>query len=436
MFRLVARFDPERKFTKKVISISLKIYNLASKKTEDDFFICIGSLGPGGAERQWANIAINLKIRGFNPRIVILNDLSISSNWILDDLNYYGVDIISITKYHPSWFSRLIPFPMLFLETNSLNSFETLVSWYRNNIEFRKSLKLFCARQPLSVLISLDYSNLIFGTAGVYSRLNDIRISLRSVAPNHYDLEDFMKSDWLNLYRDLYLNQNIKWAANASHLNSSYANYLGCTERHDVALIPNELYISPHLLSDATNLSSVCDCSSFHILGLMRMSKEKSPESWLEFIKYLNIQFPKEFHFIIVGDGIMRKSIEKKVDLLKKNGLTIDMREPTDFVFPYFLLFGLVISSSIVEGHSNLEIEASYFGMKVINLFNQKNAYLESHMSTLPNNLINIESFQSYTETVFSIYSEERSRKISRDIFPKDQMFKKLSQMVDKILDL
>lgn len=434
VFNIYSKLDPHRKIAFKLLAFVKYLQKYLNRNNQNKVFICIGSLGPGGAERQWANIAINLKIRGFNPEIVTLNNLDTSSSWIVNDLNVYKIRVVSICNYNPSVnLIHHLSFFLLFTCKSNV-SFRYLLKWYRENVDFRKALKLLVSNAPSKVLIALDYSNIIFGNAALFAGVEDIRISMRSIAPDNYDLQDFSQDDWRHLYRDLYLSNRIRWISNANHLNESYADYFTTNPRDYVEVIPNVFYFSPQSLERLSTIDSPCKCSRFHILGMMRLSYEKSPESWLEFIKFIELLKPNFFHFILVGNGVLLPKIKNIVRLLKNNNLDIDFVESEDFIFPYFLLRGVIVSSSLVEGHANLGLEASYFKMDLIKLFDQQQSSLNFNINSLPSHLFRLDSMAKVFEEIQNNIELDKTAQITNmTIAPS---FNLLTALVKRTIEL
>jgi hypothetical protein len=85
------------------------------------------------------------------------------------------------------------------------------------------------------------------------------------------------------------------------------------------------------------------------------------------------------FHFILYGSGIQKKGVLSRIYYLKSHGVNIDYGGHSDFIFNIFYEKGLVMSTSLFEGHSNLEEEARMFHYNYIKIFDQRNINIESN---------------------------------------------------------
>jgi len=361
--------------------LASKVMNSRIKNQTNFVLLCIGSLANGGAERQWANIAIGLKNRGYSPILVTENNLSGSSNWIVKDLDFYDIPVIAISEKKLK-FREFLKYKYKFLYLDK--TFDSIYNDICQNIDFDETFISVCEivkeYQPKAIISALDPVNINFGLSGLLQNVPKISMSFRSVAPNNYN-EIFSISNFkYRIYRYLYFNPSITVNANSEHGGESYRKYFDDTEKEiDIKIIQNSTILSDDILGNLKELRNTECCSKFHIFGAMRLSPEKSPLSWLDVIDFINYRNPQDFHFILYGEGIQKNEVLSRLSYLKSRGLDVDYRGYTDFILPIFFEKGLVISTSLFEGHSNLEEEAKMFQYSYIKVFDQNNIIILNH---------------------------------------------------------
>lgn len=358
-----------------------KVINSRIKNGTNFVLLCIGSLANGGAERQWANIAIGLKNKGYSPVLVTENNLSGSSNWIVNDLDFYQIPVIAVSDKKLKFKEFLkYKYKFLFLDKTFNSIYKDICQNIDSDDSFISVCEIVKEYQPKAIMSALDPININFGLSGLLQKVPKISMSFRSVAPNNYN-DIFSINDYkYRIYKHLFFNPRIKVNANSEHGGDSYRNYFEDTKKEiHIKIIRNSTLISDVTLDSLKKLKNAECCSKFHIFGAMRFSPEKSPLSWLDVIEFINYRNPKDFHFILYGDGIQKNEVFSRLSFLKYRGIDVDYRGYTDFILPIFLEKGLVISSSLFEGHSNLEEEAKIFHFKYIKVYDQNNINILNH---------------------------------------------------------
>lgn len=358
-----------------------KIHNSRTNSKAEVILICIGSLGNGGAERQWANIAIGLKHEGYIPIIVTENNLTGASNWIAEDLESFNIPVISVEDKLMKRKDLLkSQYKLLFLQ----EKFDEIYTELCQKIDFDETFIAVCEIvkefRPTAIITALDPININFCISGLLERVPKIVMSFRSVAPDNY--KDLAKMDDFDfkIYKYLYFNSSIIKTSNSEHGTKSYRSYFqDREEKISVTLIPNSTVLTDIAKKKLTSASATKCCSKFHIFGAMRFSPEKSPHSWLDFVEFISIRNQSDFHFILYGSGIQKNEVLRRIYYLKSHGMNIDYGGYSDFIFDIFYKKGLLISTSLFEGHSNLEEEAGLFEYKYIKTFEQTNINIKTH---------------------------------------------------------
>jgi hypothetical protein len=327
--------------------------------------VCIGSLGHGGAEKQWVLLAAGLKALGYTPIFIIQQNLNEASPSYVKFLNEQNINIISISDIRD--FSNAIikdnyfPEQKYFYE-ESLREFTKL---YNDQDQILKyTIKYLSNSGFSSLFIALDYANIFFGSAGLIANIPKLLISFRSISPSFYHENDFAPE----LYKSIVERDEVVLHGNAEHVLQSYNMYFQN---------PKEINLISNLQYDLDNNEyEKCPCGKFHILGFMRLSREKNPQAWCRAAEYIfdNLEF--KFHFILSGNGPDFSKIFDEIIRLKLKGLDIELTYSQDSVASMRKFFpGLLINSSLTEGHSNLLIESNSINYPTYSLYE---SYLDS----------------------------------------------------------
>ncbi len=121
------------------------------------------------------------------------------------------------------------------------------------------------------------------------------------------------------------------------------------------------------LFKNFDNYRNFSFLSSPKIIGMISCLKEqKSPEDLVEIANILvNIENNKNFYFFIVGDGILRKKLELKINYynLENNFFLLGWRNDIDLVLKTFDIFVL---TSIFEGLPMSILEAMASSVPVV----------------------------------------------------------------------
>ena len=354
------------------ISFQPETTELDSKKIG----VCIGSLGHGGAEKQWILLAAGLKALGYTPIFIIQQNLNNASAKYVKFLNDQEINIVSISDFrdfsNASFKDSNIPEQNYFSE-ESLRQFNKL---YDDNDQILKYTINYLSKSGISSLfIALDYANIFFGSAGLIANIPKLLISFRSISPNFYRENDFAP----DLYKSIIQRDEVVLHGNAKHVLQSYNDYF-----QD----PKEIHFIPNLQYDLDDRNyENCPCGNFHFLGFMRFSREKNPIAWCRAAEYIFDNLESKFHFILSGNGPEFSTIFDEVIRLKLKGMDIELVYLDDSIKSMRKFSpGLLINSSRTEGHSNLIIEANSINYPTFSLYDN---FLDSSGDHLINYLPN-----------------------------------------------
>ena len=331
--------------------------------------VCIGSLGHGGAEKQWVLLAVGLKLLGYSPTFVIQQNLNEASKPYVNLLNAHEINIVSISDLRDySDFDSKVLFDLgkLNLNQKSISEFNNLLNHENKILEY--TIKYFSNSNFSTMYAALDYSNIVFGISGLLLDIPKCLISFRSLSPRFYLENDVSPA----LYKAITENNSVLIHANSEHAAFDYSEYLATSKKIEV--IPNLDFNLDPIVQER------CTCNKFHVLGMMRFSREKSPISWLKAAEILFDNLDFKIHFILSGAGNQYQLIKESVIRLKLKGLDIDL-EYIDNSISAMTKYspGLMLVTSLTEGHSNLISEAKSAGYPIYLLFDITNTDIPNH---------------------------------------------------------
>ena len=376
-------------FTKVEYEIDKTIIHTSESKKENDVAICIGSLGHGGAEKQWIFLAVGLKYLGYNPIFFIQQNLNEASKTYLNFLDQHEINIISLSDlrdYTDILSTNIENLNYDFIPNNAKSEFSRLLKDEDKILDV--TIRYFAFRKFQYLFVALDYANIFFGISALINNFPNILLSFRSLSPNYYFENNFAK----NLYNFIYTHKSVKSSANSEHVIVSYSQYFDSNK--EIRLTPNlnGIIYGPE--------KEICNCDKFHIVGLLRFSREKGPMEWLDAAEYVHDSVDYKIHFILSGQGVLLDQVRTRVKDLKLMGLDIDLTyiENSNLIFNQ-TSHGMLLTSSFTEGSSNLILEAEAFKFPYFSLFKTnttsvekapKSTYLNSNLIDFVNTHIKL----------------------------------------------
>jgi glycosyltransferase involved in cell wall biosynthesis len=326
--------------------------------------VCVGSLGPGGAERQ-----VVMTLEALADDLVVRPTLMCDwltrfpgGDFFLPKINSERVDVIELPESPRD--SDLRDFASLARQAgiwwNNLPQRHGI--WERVALYRSALLEL----RPQVVHVWMEPSSLFVGLAAVILGVPKVVLSTRSVAPYHFPIyQEFFRP----LYQSLAEFPQVQLVNNSEAGARSYAKWLGLP-RSQFAVIRNGLMGGEFLPPDRDAVIALRariglpEGSGPVIGGIFRLSEEKRPLLWVAAAVEVLRQEPNA-SFMIVGDGGMRSEIEQRArdvgiaDRLFLVGNCEDVRVP-------LALFTLLLLTSRQEGLPNVLIEAQAQGVPVV----------------------------------------------------------------------
>jgi glycosyltransferase involved in cell wall biosynthesis len=266
----------------------------------------IGSYGPGGAERQICLLADELKRRGCAVRLLAQLDFDVHGhrvNWLRER----GIPCHALNTHQPH---VLLPASTLPRQN------EVLAMLPRHARLDCMALCAWLALEPPDVLhCYLDNSNVIGAHAGLLTGVPAVRVSARSVNPEHYP---WCESWWRNGYVNILRYPQVALEANSRFAAGDYRNWLDLPAEPEV--IPNAVKLegdNPALPKSRRNLRIKFGLSEHTpvVLAVLRLSEEKCPFIMLLTLEALRRRLPAVC-FLHAGIGPMQTEVEQLTESL------------------------------------------------------------------------------------------------------------------------
>jgi glycosyltransferase involved in cell wall biosynthesis len=221
------------------------------------------------------------------------------------------------------------------------------------------------ARRPQVAHLWLDEINTKGGVAAVLAGVPKIIVSQRSLPPTNFAFhQPYMRET----YRWLSRRPNVIMINNSEAGARAYEAWLGLP-RGTIGVVRNgyafsDSEIALHQAARGRYREQIGIPAGASVVGaVMRLSEEKQPQMWLE-IAARTRSAMRDVHFLIVGDGPLRRSLEKRAaqpDLRGSVHFIGHLRDALDAIADMDLL----LLTSRVEGLPNVLVEAQFLGVPV-----------------------------------------------------------------------
>jgi len=327
--------------------------------------LVIGTLGPGGAERQAKETVTALASR--HDADISCLVMFLEQEWqrfFLDDVRGAGVDVRQVHESGD---------PLALLSQVEHPDASRIARVIRSTIpaelhDIALYAREFLVRQPDVVHLWLDEINTKAGMAALLTGVPRIVLGMRSVNPTHFALfQPYMRA----AYRVL-LERTQVGALNNSEVGAmSYERWLDVAPGR-ITVVRNGFDFSGFTdrsspeATAAYRRSLGIPLDALVVGGVMRLSEEKRPLLWLETAEFVLARLP-DVHFLLIGDGVLRSAVESRI---AERGLSHRVHVPGYARDTYAAMpaMNLLFLSSSFEGLPNVLIEAQALGVPVVTM--------------------------------------------------------------------
>lgn len=319
----------------------------------------IGSLQPGGAERQLCNCAIGQHRLGFDVTVLVLWEPENEHNHFGDLLASAGVPVRVAGSVMAAGFVERMA---------RIRNPKRVLGHVPG--EFRPfALDVFgevLVDEPDIFHAWLDHSNIWGGLGAYLAGAPLIVMSLRNVNPTHFS---YLSTPYFRpMYQWFAMDERVRFINNSEAGAADYREWLGLPGER-ISVVRNGV--------DLSNLRPACGeaLSAFReelglrggervITGVFRLSEEKQPLLFLEVAKRLLERF-EDLRFVVAGIGPLESEMRA---FMSENGLDrrIHLLGRRTDVATIFSAATLTLLCSRQEGTPNVLLESQWLGCPVV----------------------------------------------------------------------
>lgn len=313
----------------------------------------IGTLGPGGSERQLVLTLKALKERGYGPlTLACVNLLGSVERFFLPEIEAAGIAVGRIGPdssdsgvFAAGRVAGLLP--------------KTLA-------DVRDYAATIAAANPAIVQLWLDEVNVKGGIAAVICGVPRVILCLRSLPPFNFSFhQPYMRE----AYRWLARQPAVLLVSNSDAGGRAYETWLGLA-KGTIRCISNGFAFDESRLRsyragrDAYRARMGIVREVPLVGGVFRMTEEKRPFLWIEIAAAVRHALPRT-RFLLVGDGPLRKDLERRAS-------TVDLAGSVQFVgherdaLRAIAAMDVFLLTSRIEGLPNVLVEAQALGVPVV----------------------------------------------------------------------
>jgi glycosyltransferase involved in cell wall biosynthesis len=320
--------------------------------------LVVGTLGPGGSERQVVNTAIGLKqLHGMDVTVACIDISGPSTAFYRETLEDAGIVCIEVgCQTEP-------------LEGNggALRDLGLSRLWRSlagaNARQVEAFCALFLARRPEIVHCFLDQTNVSAGTAAVACGVPRVVLSMRSVAPDNFwpDTRVLRAA-----YRLMAGRTDAVFSNNSAAGAADYRRWLHLPHL-EIQVVPNGIDLSAFqsVAEDKATLRERFGIPEDALVlgGVMRLTEEKRPDLWVRSAIEISRRHPNTW-FVLAGHGPMMPDIRQMFERARVSQVTLP--GSINDVAAIYRMLDVFLLTSRMEGLPNVLIEAQAAGVPVV----------------------------------------------------------------------
>lgn len=356
-----ATWEDRVRFLDPLVSCQADVRDLKERKCALRVVHLIGSLQPGGAERQLCNCVLGQHRLGMNVSVLLINNTEREYGHYASMLSQAGIAVkIAGEQFNPS-IEKAIGCGRFAGVDRLLASIPT---------EFCPcALDVFgeLLLDPPDVFHSwLDHPNVWGGMAALFAKIPRIVLSTRNVNPTHFP---YLASPYISaMYRQYAHSDTVRFINNSHAGAQDYACWLGQPIDKFAVVLNGVDFSEIGRAGDGAVRAFREEINVPHsarvVAGVFRLSEEKQPLAFLEVARRL-IERHDDVYVVIAGIGPYDDQMN---ELIRKKGLAarIRMLGRREDVATLFSTAYMKLLCSRQEGTPNVLLEAQWLGCPVV----------------------------------------------------------------------
>lgn len=323
----------------------------------DRLVLAIGTLGPGGAERQGAYTAGGAIGRGGLQTYVVCEHLEPPADFFRPYVESRGATVLLVPSSPPE-----LADPELRAIHQQLDEDYRGLGFGDIFIQIVRYASLLRAIRPAVVHSWMDYCNVLCGSAAALVGVPGLLLGCRSMAPDHFHIfQPYMRAG----YRSLIGRRPALMLNNSRAGAADYARWL----RID-GLMPDVIHNGFEFPDAAAQTRASARAAlgfgdGHRVIGsMLRFSEEKRPELLVDAAAIMHGR-DANCRFVFYGTGALLETVRAKV---RAAGLTDVVLLPgvTDAAWEALSAMDLFMLASRMEGLPNVMVEAQALGVPVV----------------------------------------------------------------------
>lgn len=324
----------------------------ADMPARQGILLAIGTLGPGGAERQFVGTLKGLKAAGQQVAGACVYLATPAQRFFLPELEAAGLEMHVFGD---------APTDMVAPQLR-----KSILALSPELHEIERYAATLTALNPAIAHLWLDDINVKGGIAAVLTGVPKIILSQRSLPPTNFGLHmPYMRE----AYRWLARQPGVTMLNNSEAGASAYEEWLGL-QPGSIGVVRNGLAFDAEALArfragrqDFRRRLGI-DVSGPLIGAVMRLTEEKRPFLWLEIASHIRKVRP-DAQFLIVGDGPLRAQLESRAAEPDLAG-SVHFAGHVQPALAAMAAMDLLLLTSRAEGLPNVLIEAQLLGIPAV----------------------------------------------------------------------
>lgn len=314
-----------------------------------------GTLSFGGSERQTVLTVLGLTHRKLHPvRLAVVYLRTEAQRFYLHKLEAAGTPVLEVkasqleyTNETYAWMQAVQKLPAMIHDVASY-------------------ARIFAEQKPQIVHLWLDEVNIKGGLAAVVTGVPRIIMSGRNLSPDNYLLyQPYMRE----AYRWLLQQPGVTLINNSAAGARAYEQWLALTQG-SIQVVHNGFDFDQDLLARCRERRTIyrerhgIPRSALVVGAVIRLNEEKRPLLWAKIAARIGKALP-EAHFLVVGDGPLRKELETRATLPDLAG-RLHLVGLEKQALEAIAAMDLFLLSSRGEGLPNVLIESQSLGVPVV----------------------------------------------------------------------